>query len=408
MSAKPMAWWREPTRDQWAAFLAAWSGWVLDAFDFTIYLIVVPEIAKEFGVSTTAAMGSLTLTLLVRLLGGVAAGAMADRWGRKLPLMLSLVWFAVFDGLVALAPSFAWVLILRTVFGFGMGAEWTAGSTLAMESWPARSRGIASGILQGSWAIGFLGAALVSAVVVPVWGWRALFVVAMAPALLALPIRMWVKESPEWRAQARRAAQPFRQVIAANFGRLVWASLLMALGFGVYYGLTTAYTPMLAREFGLGPEDRWTLLVLFNVGMLAGAVGTGWAARRFGVLPAIVVPAVAMLPALPLYVGAVPQLLGVGAVLGGLLGVGFTGVVPLLLTDLFAAEGRARCVGLVYHVGAFAAAFVPPLVTALAEHGGLSLGAAIALVGGTFEVLLAGALLLGARRPVAAAAEARP
>ncbi|MBZ0233370.1 MAG: MFS transporter, partial [Deltaproteobacteria bacterium] len=184
-------WWREPTRAQWTTFSAAWAGWVLDGFDFTIYLLVAPEIAAEFGVSVTAVMGSLTLTLLVRLLGGFAAGALADRYGRKLPLMLSLLWFAVFDGLVALAPTFAWVLVLRTLFGFGMGAEWTAGSTLAMENWPARSRGIASGILQGSWAIGFLLAALASAVVVPAWGWRALFVIATVPALLALPIRWW-------------------------------------------------------------------------------------------------------------------------------------------------------------------------------------------------------------------------
>src|SRR5262245_28412213 len=118
-ATKQVAWWREPTRAQWAAFAASWSGWVLDAFDFTIYLLVLPDIAKHFGVSLTAATGSLTLTLLIRLLGSFVAGAMADRWGRKLPLMLSLVWFAVFDGAVALAPSFTWILILRTLFGFG-------------------------------------------------------------------------------------------------------------------------------------------------------------------------------------------------------------------------------------------------------------------------------------------------
>jgi len=186
---QPPAWWREPTRAQWAAFLAAWVGWVLDAFDFTIYLLVVPELTKEFGVSATAAMGSLTLTLLVRLLGGVAAGWLADRYGRKLPLMLAMIWFAVFDALVAGAPTFTWVLVLRTLFGFGMGAEWTAGSTLAMESWPARSRGVASGLLQGSWAIGFLLAALASAVVVPRWGWRALFLVRFVGRPLRTDLR---------------------------------------------------------------------------------------------------------------------------------------------------------------------------------------------------------------------------
>lgn len=388
-------WWREPTRAQWSAFAAAWSGWVLDAFDFTIYLIVIPEIAREFGVSTTAAMGSLTLTLLVRLLGGVAAGAMADRWGRKLPLMLSLVWFALFDGLVALAPTFTWVLIFRTLFGFGMGAEWTAGSTLAMESWPERSRGIASGILQGSWAIGFLLAAVVSAVVVPAWGWRALFVVATVPALLVLPIRIWVPESKTWK-EARAKAKP--RVAPDLWRRIVWASLIMALGFAVYYGLTTAYTSMLAQEHGLGPSQRWQLVALFNVGMMVGAVATGWAARRYGVVAAVAVPAVLMLPAMPLYVGVVPGMLSVGALLAGLFGAGFTGVVPLLLTDLFPAEARARCVGLVYHVGAFIAAFIPPLITSLSERGGLPLGTAIASVAGCALVALAATLIL-IRRP---------
>src|SRR5579883_3057026 len=178
------AWWREPTRAQWLSFSAAWLGWVLDAFDFTVFMLVMDDVSRDMGVRYVATTASLALTLLARLVGGFAAGAIADRWGRRLPLMLAIVWFALCDGAVAFAPSFAWILVLRTLFGFGMGAEWTAGTTLAMEHWPARSRGIASGILQGSWAIGYLAAALASAVVVPHWGWRGLFLCAAAPALL--------------------------------------------------------------------------------------------------------------------------------------------------------------------------------------------------------------------------------
>ncbi|HTE56224.1 MAG TPA: MFS transporter [Kofleriaceae bacterium] len=392
------AWWREPTRPQWMAFLAAWLGWVLDAFDFTIYLIVVPEIAKEFGVSPTSALGSLTLTLLVRLLGSVVAGWMADRWGRKLPLMLSLVWFAVFDGLVAFAPSFLWVLVFRTLFGFGMGAEWTAGSTLAMENWPARSRGIASGILQGSWAIGFLLAALASAVVVPAWGWRGLFLVAVAPALLALPIRYLVPESAEWVEQKRLArsarTRPRTLREAGVLGKLVASCLTMGLGFGVYYGLTTSYTLMLALDHGMGPADRWPLMSIFNLGMMAGAIACGWAARRYGVKVAVALPALLMLPVLPLYVGALPSLLALGAFLGGVFGVGFAGVVPVFLTDMFPADVRARCVGIAYHVGAIMAAFVVPAIPYLHDRTGLSLGHCIGIIGGGFLALLAGLLLL--------------
>jgi SHS family lactate transporter-like MFS transporter len=394
--SKQVAWWREPTRPQWMAFLAAWAGWVLDGFDFTIYLLVVPELAKEFGVSVTVAMGSLTLTLLVRLLGGFVAGAMADRWGRKLPLMLSLIWFAVFDGLVALAPSFTWVLIFRTLFGFGMGAEWTAGSTLAMENWPARSRGIASGLLQGSWAIGFLLAALASAVVVPAWGWRALFVVAVAPALLALPIRWWVPESEAW---LRRRAEGIATTTHARprlpeglVARVIGASAIMALGFGVYYALTSTYPTLLATEHGLGADERWSLVALFNLGMLVGAIGCGWAAKRFGVRWAVAIPALAVIPILPLYVGAVPGALGIGAVLVGMLGVGFCGITPMLLTEIFPVEVRARCVGLAYHLGAIAAALVVLLVPALYEHGVFGLGTSIVVVTVILELSLAVAI----------------
>jgi MFS transporter, SHS family, lactate transporter len=381
-------------RSPWAAFMAAWVGWVLDAFDFTIFMVVAPEIAAEFGVSTTAVMGSLTLTLLVRLLGGMAAGVMADRWGRKLPLMLSLVWFATFDGLIALAPSFGWVLVLRTLFGFGMGAEWTAGTTLAMESMPEKQRGLASGILQGSWAVGFLLAALVSALVVPAWGWRALFVVAAVPALVAIPIRMWVPESPAFVAEAAGQGARGERVRLLDVAGLVrtvaWASAVMALGFAVYYGLTTAYPAMLAAEHGMGPGERWKLLALFNGGMLVGAVITGWAARKYGVALAVAVPALAMLPVLPLYVGMAPDWLPLGAWLGGMLGVGFTGVVPMMLTELFPAPVRARCVGVVYHLGAVAAAFVPPAVTGLAAASAeLSIGGAILVVAGAAEAALA-------------------
>jgi SHS family lactate transporter-like MFS transporter len=388
-------WWREPTRGQWFTFAAAWIGWVLDAFDFTIFLLVMPAMAREFHVSVTATAGSITLTLLLRLVGGVAAGAAADRWGRKLPLMISLFWFACCDGAVAFAPSFAWVLILRTIFGFGMGAEWTSGATLAMENWPARSRGIASGVLQGSWAVGYLLAALASAWVLPHWGWRGLFLVAAAPALLVVPIRAWVPESAEWEARRRpaahdagaqfpalaRAAVPLRRYA----GTIAWASAVMACGFGAYYALTGLY-PTLLDALGRGPGEIAHYVTLFNVGMMAGAVVTGVLAARYGVARAVAIPALASLPALPLYVGAVPALLGAGAFLGGALAVGFSGVTPLFLTELFPAEVRARAVGVVYHLGALFAAFVPTAVAAVAQHSRVPLGRAVLVTALVCEV----------------------
>lgn len=396
MSAARVSWWREPTRDNWTAFGAAWLGWVLDAFDFTIYLLVMPMIAREFGATTTQTAGVVTLTLLVRLAGGAAAGWAADRWGRRGVLMASMLWLALFDAAIAFAPSFAWVVGLRILFGFGMGAEWTAGTTLAMESWPERSRGIASGVLQGSWAIGYLLAGVAAAVVVPIWGWRGLFILAAAPALLVLPIRMMVRESAEWRERRATGSSSggWRDLLAPGMPkRLIWASLAMMLGFGVYYGLSGLYPTMLQTEHGLAMGDVARLVGGFNVGMLVGAVICGTVAARHGVFVAIAVPAMIAIPVLPLYVGLVPGALDAGAIAAGVVGVGWSGVTPLLLTKAFPAHVRARAAGLTYHVGALGAAFVTTGVAALAQYTGWSLGATMALVSAVLLVALVGVLV---------------
>jgi SHS family lactate transporter-like MFS transporter len=388
-------WWKEPTRAQWCAFGAAWAGWVLDAFDFTIFMLVMPNIAKEFGAQSIATAGSLTLTLFARLAGGFLAGAAADRWGRKTPLMISIVWFAVCDGAVALAPSFGWVLGLRTLFGLGMGAEWATGTTLAMENWPARSRGIASGVLQGSWAIGYLLAAGVSAVVLPHWGWRALFVCAAAPALLVLPIRLFIKESDDWKTARAIARATSSTSDGKALSKIVWGSVSMGLGFGAYYGLAGLYPTLLKTELGADAGSIAKLVSLFNIGMLAGSIGCGMLAARRGTTLAIAAPALASLVALPLYVGAVPGLLGVGAFFGGAFGVGFCGVVPMLLTGMFDAGVRARYVGIVYHVGAALAALVPPAIAGLSTYAHIHLSVAIGVVAGACELALAIFVLTG-------------
>lgn len=386
MTTRP--WWKEPTRGQWAAFAAAWVGWVLDAFDFTIFICVAASLIKEFGVSPTAIGGSLTLTLLVRLAGGAMAGWMADRWGRKLPLMLSLVWFAVFDAAIYFAPSFAWLLVLRTLFGFGMGAEWTAGTALAMEAFPERGRRFASGLLQAGWPVGFLLASSIAYFVVPAYGWRVMFLIAAAPAILVLPIRMMVPEELG-KVSTRASRGALRDLAAPGVRRmLVLGSLVMALGFVVYYGMTTSYMS-LHLELGLTAAQGWIDLIWFNVGMLVGVIAAGWVAKRWGVIVAIAAPALLMVVAMPLFVGVAPGAMGIGAFLGGLLGVGYSGVTPVLTTSLFPEHVRARAIGIVYHVGALIAAFVPRTVPWLAHATGMSLELTIALVVGGGLVLLA-------------------
>jgi MFS transporter, SHS family, lactate transporter len=389
LPAAPTAppWWREPTRAQRVNFLAAFLGWVLDGFDFCVFLFAMKDIAREFQVSYVATAFSVTLTLLVRLAGGLAAGWLADRRGRKLPLMISIVWFAACDGAVALAPTFGWVLLLRTVFGFGMGAEWTAGAALAMESWPARTRGLASGVLQGGFGVGYFLASLAYAAVVPAHGWRPLFLLAALPALLVVPIRLWVKEAPR-RVLAGAAAGPAAGPAGAGripgmAARIAWACVVYGASFAVYYGLTGMWATLLQSELGLAPAALRLPTLLFNAGMLGGAIAVGAAASRFGVIRAQVVPLLLLLPALPLYVGAAPGWLWAGALLAGALGAGISGVTPYFFSVLFPAEVRARSFGIVYHVGALLAAHTPLLVAWLGRSGGMPLSRAL---GGTVAV----------------------
>ncbi len=381
----------EHKQANWAAFIAAWFGWVLDAFDFTIFIVVGPVLMKEFGISPGAHGTSMMLTLLVRLAGGFVAGWMADRWGRRLPLMLSLLWFAIFDALIFFAPTFSLIMLFRTLFGLGMGAEWTAGTALAMESMPPEKRKLASGLLQAGWPIGFLLAALTAYFVVPAWGWRPMFLIAAAPALLVIPIRLLVPdEAPEHKVESKGAVS---DLLAPDVRRmLILGSLVMALGFVVYYGMVTSHLG-LYLEAGRTVADGWRGQIWFNVGMLVGVVGAGWVAARFGVITALVAPALLMVPALPLFAGSVPSAMPIGALLGGMLGVGYSGVTPVLTTSLFAPHVRARAIGIVYHCGALLAAFVPTLIPWLVSSTGMSLRTIVMIVVGGGLVLMSVAVL---------------
>jgi len=151
-----LAWWKEPTREQWHAWFAAWLGWTLDAFDFTIFLLLMLPISQTFNVPLVDVTAVLAITLWMRLVGATASGWLADRMGRKKPLMISIAWYSVANLLAGLAPTFWLLFLFRALMGIGMGAEWPVGAALAMEQWPIRTRGFMSGVLQGSWGLGAL------------------------------------------------------------------------------------------------------------------------------------------------------------------------------------------------------------------------------------------------------------
>src|SRR5437660_5217677 len=182
-----------------AALFAGFLGWTLDAFDFFLVVFTLTAIAEEFHRPDKDIALSIALTLGFRPVGAFIFGLLADRYGRRLPLIIDLVFFSVVEVLSGLAPNYITFLVLRALFGIGMGGEWGVGASLAMEKVPPRLRGVLSGLLQQGYAAGYLLAAICYFVVFPRWGWRPMFFIGGMPALLALYVRFQVKESEVWR-----------------------------------------------------------------------------------------------------------------------------------------------------------------------------------------------------------------
>ena len=256
-------WWKEPTKDQWIAWVAAWLGWTLDAFDFTIFLLLMVPIAETFHVPLVEVAAVFTITLWLRLVGAVGSGWLSDRIGRKTPLMISILWYSICNFAAGLSPTFALLFLFRALLGIGMGAEWPAGAALAMESWPARSRGIMSGILQGSWSIGFLLSSAAYGLLYDVIGWRGLLMLGILPALAVIWIRIYVKEPPVWmenRRLQREQNKEYRTPLFEIFRpRFLGNTLRHACGWRVgssFIIQSTACSPPTCRRISIWTRQR--------------------------------------------------------------------------------------------------------------------------------------------------------
>ena len=268
-----IAWWREPTKQQWYAWWSAWLGWTLDQFDFTAFLLIIAPIAQEFHVPLTEAAFILTVTLWMRLFGATAAGWLSDRVGRKVPLMISIVGFSLCNFIAGFSPTFAFLFFFRALFGFFFGAEWPVGAALAMESWPTRSRGFMSGILQGSLGIGFALSSLVYGLFYQYIGWRGMLLVGILPALSVLWIRrnvrepeVWVENRHQQRVQRREVRMPlfrlFKRELLPNTLTACW---WMASSFILYYSLIAMFATHLQKDLHLSPALVATPVLLFNL-----------------------------------------------------------------------------------------------------------------------------------------------
>src|SRR5712692_9265537 len=268
--------------DQRAAVTAGFLGWTLDAFDFFLVVMTLTAIAREFGKSDAAIALSITLTLAFRPVGALIFGLLADRYGRKIPLMADLVFYSAIEVLSGLAPSYTTFLVLRALFGIGMGGEWGVGASLVMEKVPPRLRGVVSGLLQQGYAAGYLLAALCYFFVFPRWGWRPLFFIGGLPALLALYVRSRVSESEAWQRSRAGSWRDLGRMLAANWKMFLYITVLMALMNGVSHGTQDLYPTLLKRDWGFQTAGVVTLTGISMIGALTGGLVCGWLSDHIG------------------------------------------------------------------------------------------------------------------------------
>jgi len=382
-----LPWYRQVTRDQWRAFWAVFLGWIVDAFDFNILTFILIDIKKSFTVDSALAGALGTVTLIMRLVGGTAAGTAADKWGRKLPLMLSVLWFSLFACLSGFSTSYAMLFGLRALFGIGMGGEWAAGMPLVFEHWPTKLRGLVSGLMLGGWYWGYLLAAMTYQFIYPVFnstpdlGWRVMFWVAIVPALLTFWIRTRVPESPVWLERQRllkEAAREGRLVKEpkVSVGRIFQADLLFTtlqttLVIGsfmcVYYSVNFWYPTVLIES------GRQTLpyLAVFNIGAIVGTATWGRLSEgRLGRRGAVTITLLVGLASLPLYLHSTTSLgLGIGALLMGAFGMGIWGMAPAYTNERFPTSVRGVGPGFCYHAGAAIGAVMPWVLGKMQDSG---------------------------------------
>src|SRR5215471_1196638 len=217
-------------RDQRNTFLACFLGWALDAFDFFLLTFVIVPMAHDFGRSIADITYAITITLAMRPVGAFIFGLLGDRFGRRIPLMINIIFYSLMELLTAFSPNYTVLLIFRALYGIGMGGEWGLGASLAMETLPTQARGLFSGILQQGYAFGYLLAAVVYWIVFPIFGWRGLFVAGALPAFLVLYIRARVPESPVWLRRQRETSNfwsDLRVVIRRHWVLFLYVVLLM-------------------------------------------------------------------------------------------------------------------------------------------------------------------------------------
>src|SRR5882762_9206447 len=251
--------------DQGHAISASFMGWTLDAFDFFVLVFLVDTLAAQFHVPTSKIILTITATLAMRPLGALVFGLLADRYGRRRPLMANVVFFSLVELLCGFAPNYTVFFVLRTIYGIGMGGEWGVGASLAMESVPEKWRGIFSGVLQSGYSIGYLLAAVAARFVLPAWGWRAMFWVGGIPALLAFYIRLRVKESDAWQPHLVPTLGAIVRTASGHWKIFSYLVLMMTLMMFLSHGTQDLYPDFLKTAHSFTPAGVSYTAIVYNI-----------------------------------------------------------------------------------------------------------------------------------------------
>jgi MFS transporter, SHS family, lactate transporter len=390
------------TKEQRSAFLAALLGWSMDAFDYFIVVLVYADIAETFGESKEKVAFLTTATLLMRPVGALLFGLWADRVGRRLPLMVDVIFYSTVGFLCAFAPNLTVLLVLRFLYGIGMGGEWGLGAALAMEKIPVQRRGFFSGMLQEGYSFGYLLAAAAYLVIHEAFdlSWRWLFALSIVPALISVLIRMRVRESEVWQAsreEMKATRTSFRDVFlnAAVVRRFVYLILLMTAFNWMSHGTQDVYPTFLTSTdrggAGLSESSTLVIAIIYNVGAIIGGLVFGTLSERYGRRYTIAFCAVLGLPIVPLFAYSTSAaFLCLGAFLMQICVQGAWGVIPAHLTEMSPDSIRGFYPGVTYQLGNVFAALNLPIQEHIASSHGYPFALAVTVV----PVLIAVAVIV--------------
>jgi SHS family lactate transporter-like MFS transporter len=363
---------RSLDRNQRNTFLACFLGWALDAFDFFLLTFVIVPMAADFGTSIAELSYAITLTLAMRPLGAFIFGLLGDRFGRRMPLMIDIIFYSLMELLTAFSPNYTWLLIFRALYGVGMGGEWGLGASLAMETLPTAARGLFSGILQQGYAFGYLLAAVVYWIVFPFFGWRGLFVAGALPAVLVLYIRARVPESPVW-LQRQRATTDFWSdllvVLKRHWVLFVYVILLMTAFNAMSHGTQDMYQTFLGEQRHYGVTQKAATGIIYAVGAICGGTVVGHLSQKWGRRRSIILASVFGLVFIPLWVFPPGfALLVAGGFAMQFMVQGAWGIVPVHLNELSPGAVRGTFPGVAYQLGNLFAANTAVIEARLADH----------------------------------------